>query len=42
MFLCLNFDVPCLSFHQYGRRLKIKIKICSYLNFDVVSLSFFS
>ncbi len=34
MFLCLNFDVSCSSFHQYRHEIEAFL-CCSYLNFDV-------
>jgi len=40
IFLWLNFDVPCHSFHQYGHRSEF-LKPCLYLNFDVNHGGFF-
>jgi hypothetical protein len=34
IFLCLNFDILCPSFHQYRRRSDFS-QPCLYFNFDV-------
>lgn len=41
IFLWLKFDVPCPSFHQYGRRSEF-FQPCLYLNFDMNHGGFFS